>query len=84
MPMFVFIIWWVYAIVVIILAVLAYVLTPSAKQPKSKEEKIDRPVTKEGKTIGLVYGTELIREPNVVNYWGLRVVDKVIKGSSKK
>lgn len=81
----VIVIWWVvYAIVAIALAAAAYLLTPGIKLPKEGDQKLDIPVVKEGKYIGLLYGTELIKDLNVVNWWGLKIITESKKGGKKQ
>lgn len=70
-------------IVSLVLMVASYLLTKSPKQPKS-ENKFDLPVAEEGKLIGLVYGTVLIKDPNILAYWGLRIVTDYKKGGKKQ
>lgn len=83
MPMFIWFI--VYAVVIIALMAAAYLLTPSPKTPKSdSNQKFEVPVNKEGKLIGLLYGTELIKDLNVVSYWKLRIVTVEKPGPGKK
>jgi predicted phage tail protein len=67
----------------LVLAVVSYFLTPQAKKPKN-DQKFEVPVAKEGKTIGVLYGTELIKDLNVVNYWGLRIVADSKSGGKKQ
>lgn len=70
-------------VITLVLMVVSYLLTPSAKQPKS-ENKFELPVAEEGKLIGLVYGTVLIKDPNILAYWGLRIVTDYKKGGKKQ
>jgi hypothetical protein len=85
MPM---IVWWVayaiYIVIVIAMAAAMYLLTPGPKKPKSEDTKLEVPTVKEGKSLGLLYGTELIKDLNVVNYWKLRIVTIEKPGPGKK
>lgn len=78
------VIWFaVYLVVALALMVLSYLLT---KQPKNnqKEPKFDVPVVEEGKLIGLLYGTKLIKDINILAYWGLKIVTDYKPGGKKQ
>ena len=77
------IIWWaVYLVVAVVMMALSYLLTKSPKQPKN-EQTFETPTAEEGKIIGLLYGTALIKDPNILAYWGLRIVTDYKKGGKK-
>lgn len=74
----------VYAVVTLVLAVVAYLLTPSPKQPGQADKQVEIPGVEEGKTIGICYGTNEISDPTVIAYWGRRIVTEHKEVSSKK
>lgn len=73
-----------FLIVSLIIAVVAYVLSNTAKKAKPDLQNLDIPVNKEGKTIGLIYGTELIKDLNVVNYYDLQIIAEAKSGGKKQ
>jgi len=76
--------YFVVLIISVILMAAAYLLTPGAKKSKTELQNLDIPINKEGKTIGLLYGTELIKDLNVVNYYDLKIIAEAKSGGKKQ
>ena len=77
------IVWWIWAIYIIIVLALAVGMAMMAgqKQPKVQAKTLEVPTTEIGKPIGVLFGTRLILAPHVV-WWGdLRI--KKVKVSTK-
>lgn len=52
-------------VVAIVLALLAYAMTPKPKQPKPDTAKsLESPTSDAGKPVGVVFGTVTIKDPN--------------------
>jgi hypothetical protein len=76
--------WAIYIIITLILMAIAYALTSTPKTPPQAPPKVETPVTEEGKIVGMVFGTEEISDPSVVEYWGLRIVKQKTPTAAKK
>lgn len=75
---------WGYLAVMVISAVLSVVLAP--KQPKPKPSSLsdfDAPRAEEGKPLPVLFGTKILRGPNVLWYGDLRVDEIKEKGGKK-
>lgn len=79
------VIWWVvYAVVAVVLMVAAYLLTPSQKKPKEQNQNIEIPIVKEGKNIPILYGTDLLKDLSIVNYFDLKIVTEAKENGKKQ
>jgi len=55
------------------------------KPPKQEPPNLaDFPITEQGIPIPLLYGTRLIENPIVANYWDLRIVAAAKEGGKKQ
>lgn len=70
-------------VISIILMAIAYALTPSPKQPTGLNKKLEIPVAEEGKIIGILYGTDEIKDASVVAYWGLQIKTVAVPAGGK-
>lgn len=60
--------------IAIVMMILTYLLTPKPKIEKLKpESEIDVPETEVGKPLPVIFGTVVLRNPNVVWFGHLRV-----------
>ena len=63
---------WVQLIIAAVLVILAYALTPRPAEPKPQAmDEVDAPTAEEGKPIPKVYGTYVVKSPNIVWYGDL-------------
>lgn len=75
--------WW-YIVAAIAAAVIAYKNIPKPQStPPLGLEDVKIPTAKEGASIPVIFGTKMIRSPNVVWYGDLRVV-AIRKKAGKK
>ena len=75
--------WWLVAVFVVSLAVaIAFAPKPQSAPPPGLNE-IDAPTAEEGREIPVLFGTRMMRAPNVV-WWGhVRLVPIKKKGGKK-
>lgn len=63
---------WIYLVVVVIAAVAAYAMAPKPPEPTHPMLKdINAPTAEEGRNIPVVFGTWVIKSPNIVYYGDL-------------
>ena len=63
---------WVYLVVAVIIAVAAVAMAPRPPEPKPPTLRdIDVPTAEEGRPIPVVFGTYVVRSPNIVWYGDL-------------
>lgn len=63
---------WPQLIIAVVLVILAVALAPKAPEPKPPSmEDIDMPTAEEGGAIPKVYGTYVVKSPNIIWYGDL-------------
>jgi hypothetical protein len=64
---------WEYILIFIISLVVCYAMTPKVAQPTPTSlDDMNLPTAEPGRCIGVVFGTRLLKSPNVVWYGDLR------------
>ena len=72
-----------YALITIALTVAMYLLSPKPKMEKLKpESSVDVPKTEIGRPLPVIFGTVIVRDPNVVWFGDLRT--KAVKSEGGK
>lgn len=78
---------WNFVVMLIIsvaLSALSYILTPKPKTEKLKPaNKIDIPATDMGREIPVIFGTVMIRDPNIVWFGHMKIKAVKKKGGKK-
>ena len=70
-------------LITVALAVITYLITPKPKTEKLKAANaVDVPTTEAGRTLPVIFGTVMIRDPNVVWFGDMKV--KAVKKSGGK
>jgi len=73
----------VQALIVVALTAVLYLISPKPKMDKLKPaDKVDVPNTEIGKPLAVIFGTVMIRDPNVVWFGDLKI--KAVKKKSGK
>lgn len=68
--------WVIQVIIAIVMAVVAYALTPKPKTPPGqKAQDVTSPTTDAGTPIQVVFGRMRVRNPNVLAYGGDRTAE---------
>lgn len=63
---------WIYLVVAVIVAIVAYAMTPKPPDPIPPMLKdINAPTAEEGRPIPVVFGTWVVKSPNIVWYGDL-------------
>lgn len=74
---------WVVAIIVnLVLTAAAYAIMPRQKAPDAKAGTLEVPKAEEGASVSVVYGTVMIKSPNIVD--SFRPSTEPIKSSGGK
>lgn len=75
--------WWFVAVFVVALVV-AYAATPKPQStPPAGLNEIDVPTAEDGREISVLFGSRVIRGPNVVWYGHLRTTPVIKEGGKK-
>jgi hypothetical protein len=75
---------WTYIAVWIVTTLIQYALAPKPPKPRPAGlQDIEAPTAEEGRPIPVVFGTVLVKSPNVVWYGDLRTTPIKSKGSKK-
>lgn len=63
---------WVYLVIAIVVAIAAYAMAPRPPEPTPPMLKdIDVPTAEEGRPVPVVFGTMVVKSPNIVWYGDL-------------
>lgn len=76
---------WVQLAIAVVMLIVSYAITASM-MPKSQNAvagKLDVPTAEAGSCVPVVFGTVLIRSPNIVDYMDARVVPIMSEGGKK-
>lgn len=72
---------WVYLVVAVVVAVAAYAMAPKPPEPQPPMLKdFDVPTAEEGRPVPVIFGTVVVKSPNIVWYGDLDYVPIKSKG----
>jgi hypothetical protein len=72
---------WVYLVVAIVVAIAAYAMAPKPPEPKPPMLKdFDVPTAEQGRPVPVVFGTVVLKSPNIVWYGDLAYTPIKSKG----
>jgi len=73
-----------YLVVIVVSTLISAALAPRPPKPKPAQlADVDAPTAEEGRPIPVVFGTVLVKSPNVVWYGDMRTTPIVAKGGKK-
>jgi len=75
--------WVAYVFYIAMFAVAVYSVMNAPKAPDATVQTADAPTASEGRPIPVVFGTVLIRDPNIVWYGDLNTIPIVSSGGKK-